>query len=407
MIFTVINSIFAPLLSLVIVALGNGLFNTLVTVRLHLEGQTSLMIGLVTGAYYGGLVLGSFRCENLISRVGHIRSYAAIASTLAVVSVLQGLILNPWIDFALRFIAGMCMAGVFIIVESWMLARCDKKTRGQILGIYMMAIYAAQASGQFLLNLSDPLTIIPFCIVALLTSLSVLPVSLTLQTMPEIEKPSVLGFIKLYKLSPSGMMTCFISGLVLGAIYGLMPLFIADQDTQVSHVALIMSMIIYGGMALQYPIGKLSDKFNRRKVLMSVALLLTITALVILLYAHRSLNTFMVFGFLFGGFTFTIYPLGVSLACDKVNPKDLIAATQGLLLAYGVGATIGPMIAPLPMRFSHNGLMGYFIVLGAFLTAFLFWRNTVGEPIDVQAQQDFVPLTRTSPVVSELDPRQN
>ncbi len=408
MIIRALLAIIAPLLSLIIVTLGNGLFSTLVTVRLHLEGQPSWIIGVISGAYYGGLVLGSFRSERLISRIGHIRAYAAIASVLAAVSILQGIILNPWADLVLRFISGMCMAGVYIVVESWMLARGSKKTRGQILGIYMMALYASQATGQFLLNLSDPMTIVPFCIVAVLTSLSVIPIALTMQATPEIEEPSVLNFIELYNISPSGITASFIAGLMLGAVYGLMPLFITQATYATSHVALVMSMIIYGGMAMQYPVGKLSDNFDRRKILLVVAVLATLTAAAIMLFTHNSLNRLLAFGFLFGGFTFTLYPLGVSLACDKVKRKDLIAATQGLLLAYGLGATIGPMLAPFSMRFFNNtGLMLYFIVLGALLSLFLLWRDKTTAPTDVESQQDFVALTRTSPVANELDPRQD
>lgn len=406
MIFRVILTIFAPLLSLIIVTLGNGLFTTLVTVRLHLEGQPSWIIGLVSGAYYGGMVLGSFRFERVITRVGYIRAYALIASVLAAVSVLQGILLNPWTDLILRFITGMCIAGSYIVVESWMLARGTTQTRGQILAIYMMAVYASQATGQFLLTLSDPMTIIPFCIVAVLSSLSVIPISLTLAKTPDIHEPSVLNFKKLYQISPAAIVGSFASGLILGAIYGLMPLFIAQENYSVAQVALIMSLVIYGGMAMQYPVGKLSDNFYRPKVLLLIILLATCTAVIILFYARFHINTFMAFAFLFGGFTFTMYPLAVNLACDNVEHKDLIAATQGLLLTYGLGATIGPIVAPLFMKlFSNNGLFTYFIFLGIVLMIFLLWCMRKGDSVAVKDQQEFAPLTRTTPVVSEMDPR--
>lgn len=402
----VLSVIIAPLLSLIIATLGNGLFNTLVTVRLNLEGQPTWIIGLATGAYYAGLIVGSFRSEHLISRVGHVRAYAVIASLLAAVSVLQGMVDLAWIDVIMRFISGICIAVIYVVVESWMLARGSRRMRGQILGVYMMALYASQATGQFFLNLSDPSTIIPFCIVALLTSLSVIPIALTTAKTPPVEEPSVLGFKALYRVSPSGMIGACVSGLILGPIYGLMPLFIAQQNYSVHHIALIMGMIIYGGMALQYPVGKFSDNFDRRKVFFWVSVLATLTAAIIGLFSHHSLNIFLAASFLFGGFTFTLYPLAVSLACDNVAQRDLIAATQGLLLAYGVGATIGPIIAPLFIKiFAANGLMLYFVLLGAVLSLFLGWQWCFGRPTNVSRQQDFVPLTRTSPIANELDPR--
>jgi len=408
MLYRTLITMIAPMLSLIIVTLGNGLFNTLVTVRMHLEGESSQMIGFVSGAYYAGLVLGSFRCERLINKYGHIRAYAAIASVLAVASIMQGLLVNAWVDLVLRFICGMAMAGVFVVIESWMLAKSERKIRGQILSVYMIALYASQASGQFLLNLSDPKSIIPFCLVALFSSLSVVPIVLTLERSPDVDEPSVLSFKQIYKISASGVIAALIAGLLLGSIYGLMPLFLTEQNYSLSQVALIMSLIIYGGMAMQYPVGKLSDHFDRRRILLLITVLALLCALIILFYARYKINTLMAFAFLFGGFTFTMYPIAISLVCDNVGQKDLVAATQSVLLTYGIGAAIGPIIAPM---FNHiagqSGLILYFIILCALLSLFLIWRDRYGQPIDVNKQQDFVALTRTSPIANEFDPRQN
>lgn len=402
----VITLVFAPLLSLFILILGNGLLTTLLTVKLHIAGASSWAAGAVVAAYYGGLVIGSFRIEPFIVRVGHIRAYAGFASIMAVIAMLQGLFEVPWVWILLRFVGGYCMAGLFIVIESWMVARSGPKTRGQALSLYMIAQYAAQALGQFLLNVSSIDTVIPFCIVTILASLSVVPLAMTYISSPQFEEPSALSFAKLYKLSPSGVIGCFCSGLILGAVYGLMPLAIGQLQYPISDVALFMGILIFGGMALQWPIGKISDVYNRRNVLIYISLFLLLTNVVIIAVSQEFRYVFITLLFLLGGFSFTLYPLSVSHACDYVEGKDIVAATQGLLLAYGIGATAGPLLAPsLIHYYQHFGLFIYFSAIAGFLALFFGWRRTRKSRISVEEQQDFVSVPRTTPVAQELDPR--
>lgn len=161
----VLRSTITPLISLIIIILGSSLMTTLLTVKLSHLGVSSLMIGAMSAAFYGGLVLGSFKIEPFIVRVGHIRAYAAFASTLAVVSILHGLWINTWAWLVLRLMAGYSIAGLFVVIESWLLACSTVQTRGQVLALYMTALYAGQAAGQLLLNVSDINTLVPFCLI--------------------------------------------------------------------------------------------------------------------------------------------------------------------------------------------------------------------------------------------------
>lgn len=399
--------VIAPLTGLFIVMLSNGMFTTLIALRLQMDWSSDWLAGGASGAYYGGLMVSSFYMERFIGRVGHIRAYAIFASLTAVVSILPGLILSPYFWIAMRFISGYCMGGLFIVIESWLLASSTLQTRGKVLSVYMMALYGAQGGGQFLLNISNPQSLIPFCIAAILASLSVLPVCMTYRKSPPLDEPSTLNFFSLYKVSPTGVLGCFASGMILGAIYGLLPVLSSAVGFTLYDISLIMGFTIFGGMLLQYPVGHLSDHLGRRKVLVFLGIACMILSVCLILTAKVELRYyFIAFAFLFGGFSFTIYPLSISHACDYLGGKDIVAATGGLLLAYGIGATAGPLIAPAFMKtLGPTGLLVYFIIMSAILAAFVMWRSLRRSPVPLDEQQTYVVVSHTTPVANELDPR--
>ncbi len=396
------------LLSLFILILGNGLLMTLLPLRLHWEHASTLLIGGLTTAYYAGLVVGSFKVEGFIIRVGHIRAFAAFASLLSVICMLHGFWSNAWFWIVLRFFGGICTAALFVVIESWLLAKGTLKTRGQILSFYMIALYGAQAASQFLLNIGGKTSIIPFCIVSMLAALSIVPLTMTKAVTPEISEPSTLKLKNLYKVSPTGVIASFISGLLLSAVYGLMPLYLGKSGIALSQIASMMAILILGGMLLQYPIGRLSDKFDRRLMMIFVCSLVTIMSLMLIMAIKMDSYTLELIALLLlGGMTFTLYPLSISHACDQLEPEDLVAGTQGLLLIYSVGATLGPVFAAVFMRpwLGANGLIFYFIVLSLILGWFLLWRKTTTPQVSLEDQQDYITVPQTTPIVAELDPR--
>ena len=406
--FSVLFTVISPLLSLIILTIGNGFFVTYVTIRLHLECTPSWIIGSISAAYYAGLVFGSFRIESFIIRVGHIRAYAAFASLVSITILLQALYINSWWWLSLRLINGYCMAGLFITIESWLLVKSDKKnTRGQVLSFYMTSFYAAQALGQFLLNIGELKGVVPFILSALLSSLSVVPLAMTRTTTPHFEEPSALNFFQLYRISPVGIFGCFCSGLIMGAIYGLLPLYISQIQPDTKAIALLMGATIFGGMLLQYPIGKLSDALDRRKVILAVVAFVLALSILISTPLSHTLCILLILLFFFGGLTFTIYPLSISYTLDYLQSKDTISATQGLLLAYSIGATIGPLSASSFMHIAGPcGLFFYFIFIGSLLTVLVLWRSMTTPGVPKEEQQEFVPVPRTTPIGAELSPRQ-
>lgn len=401
-----ITSIGAPLLSMFILMNGAGLLNTFIPVRLEMNLVSSWDIGLVAAGYYAGMVLGAFRNAHFILRVGHIRAYATFASLTAVAVLSQGLFYDLFWWIFLRLVGGYCLSGLYIVIESWLLGKSTPQTRGQFLSLYMISLYGAMASGQFFLNLFPIDSLLPFAIITILSSLSVIPVAISKTGDPTIEEPTALSLIQLFKLSPSGIIACFCSGMVLGSVFGLVPLYLQLAIDSVTETSIIMFFLIFGGTALQYPIGHLSDRMDRRKVILGLCTIIICISFSVLFLSKNHHYAWYVLMFIFGGASFVLYPVSISHTCDVLKQNDIVAATQGLMLAYGIGAVISPALASAIMQgLGSPGLFIFFIFVSAGLFSYLIYRIQVHAPPKAEDQQEFVTLPGTTPVASEMDPR--
>lgn len=400
----VITEAIAPLISLFIFILGNGFFSTLLALAMSLNHESPMAIGAMTGIFYSGLVFGSFRIERFITRVGHIRAYSVFSASLAVICLVHGLFYHLWLWLILRFAAGFVTAGLFVVIESWLLCKSTYQNRGQVLSLYMITFYAGQSLGQFFLNLGDPSTMSLYVVASMMCSLSIIPLSMTSVRSPEYDEPSTLSLKKILKQSTSGLLGCLSSGMIMAGIYGLMPLFLSDLFHRKADVANYMFAIIFGGMLLQYPIGKLSDVLERRLVLIYVAIATICISLVVIFFKTETPFIFFFLMLFVGGLTFTLYPISISHACDSFSSKDMVAGTQSLLLAYSIGAMIGPFVAPIFMHFlGDQGLFVYFISVCALTIPILILRKT--QKADIPQEDPFVSIPQTSPILMELDPR--
>lgn len=391
------------LLSLFIFMLGNGLFNTLIPLRMKFEHVPTFMIGLIGSTYYMGLVVGSFRMEPFIVRVGHIRAFSVFASMLAAICVVHGMFFNVWLWVALRFMGGFATAGLFIVIESWLLLLGTKSSRGRILSLYMVVLYAGQALGQFFISLDNQTNLTLYAFAGMLGSLSVIPIAMTKIPAPKIEEVSKLDFPLLWKKATTGLIGSFCSGLILGSVYGLFPVYLLSKFSDTSSVAFFMATIIFGGMALQYPVGKISDFIDRRLVLIIINMSVIVGS-IILIYMLKVPYVGVLTVFILGGLTFTIYPLSITYGCEALEAEDIVAGSQGLLLAYSVGASTGPLLAPAFIYFlGKEGLPLFFATISAILTLVIIWRKIVRE--SKPQDESFMAVTQTTPVMVELDPR--
>ena len=255
------------LLSIFVMMAGAGFMSTLVGIRLTAAGAPAMLVGAVATAYFAGLAVGALKSGIVISAVGHIRAFVAFASLLSATTLAYALVQHPLVWAALRFADGLCVAGVYVCLESWLNARAEPRRRGSVLAAYMIALYAGQALGQFLLNIGDAKPSLPFAAASILISLAVIPVALTRGVSPAFGEAPLLPIPHLFAVSPLGVAGVAATGVMMGGFYGLGAVFTRLLGLDVAATATFMSAVIFGGVALQWPVGWLSDQFDRRKII--------------------------------------------------------------------------------------------------------------------------------------------
>jgi MFS family permease len=391
------------LLAIMVVMSGAGVMGTLVSLKLEDAGAGALTIGLVATAYFAGLAVGSLRVTRIVRRVGHIRAFAAFVALLSTSTLAYSLQQAVPIWAALRFVDGICLAGVYVCLESWLNERAEPGARGSVLAAYMIALYSGQAIGQFLLSLRAPPSA-AFIAASMLISLAIIPVALTRSISPVLGEQPPLSLRRLYAISPLGIVGAAATGLILSAFYGLGAVYARRLGLDLRATAGFMSAVIGGGVALQWPLGWLSDRFDRRRVIVGA---FVGTAVVAAAAAASGAGGVLLFvlGAVFGGLSFALYPLCVAHANDHVTPEERIEASGGLVLVYSFGAACGPFAAGSAMTlFGSAGLFYFIASVAAGATAFALWRLSVREPVPSEMQQSYQLLPRTTPMSAVLDP---
>jgi MFS family permease len=402
--FPAIRPVRSLLLAIFVMMAGSGFMATLVSLRLEAAGYAPLAIGLVGAAYFAGLTVGSLTVGQVIRRVGHIRAFAAFVAVLSASTLAYAIHQDMPFWAGLRLIDGLCVAGVYVCLESWLGDRSEPATRGAVLAAYMVALYSGQGLGQFLLNVSDDKPSMPFVVASMLTSLSILPIALTRSSSPTLGEYQPLTLRRLYAVSPLGVVGAAVTGLALGAFYGLGAVHVRRLGVDVSGAALFMSAVIFGGVALQLPLGRLSDRFDRRRVIVGVfAAATAVSAAIAMTTVPGSL--LLLLGALFGGLTFSLYPLCVAHANDHVSADQRVGASGGLVLVYSAGAAAGPLAGAGAMTFVEPGGLFLFIAVCAVLAvAFALWRLAARQSPPQERQRAWVVLPRTTPMSAALDP---
>jgi MFS family permease len=401
-----VATIGALLASIAILVTGNGLQNTLISVRANLEGFPTVEIGLLVTGYYVGFMAGAVTGPRIIMRVGHIRAFAVFGSVAAAAALVHALAVSPLVWLALRAVSGLCFAGLYMVIESWLNERAPNETRGKILSIYRIIDLTAAMGGQLFLTIADPRGFVLFSVVSILICLAVVPVALTTATIPAPISSTYIRLARLFQISPLGVVGCFSVGVANAAFWGLAPVAIQIAGLSVDIVAYFMSVCIIGGIVFQWPAGQLSDRFDRRTVLVVICLLAAVSGVAVVYVAASFLPVLFVAGFIYGGLTMPLYTLCIAHANDNVDRTEFVAMSGGLLLVYGVGAVIGPVAASLAM--SHVGgwaLFGFIAMVHGGLAVFGVYRMTRRRPVPIEEQAAFIAVPRTTPAVFELDPR--
>lgn len=387
--------------------LGSGLLTTWVSLALSQQQVSGRTIGLITAANYIGLVIGGKVGHNLIARVGHIRAYVACAGiiTASVVGHMLSEAIGVWL--VLRLVIGLCMMCQYMVLESWLNDQAESQQRGTIFGFYMVATYLGLAAGQIILTIAFAQLLTPLLIVALCFSLCLVPIALTTRTNMQSMTPAPLELSYFFRHIPRVLIVTLVTGMIIGGFYGMAPVYASQMLLTTSQVGVFMGVTIFAGLITQFPLSWLSDRYDRQQLLCGVAFIYVWADLPLVFITQGSFYLLLSIAFLASMLQFSLYPIAVAIANDRIKPERRVSLTACLLMAYGIGASIGPLVTGALMQ-SFGGNMLYLFFTCCGLTIFaLSW---VKLPVPISLQQEViphVPLTDglvSSPLTAALNP---
>jgi MFS family permease len=397
-----IVSITSLLVGTFLFLIGHGLAGTLLTLRAAEENYSDLMIGIMMASYYGGYVIGTFIGPSLINRIGHIRLFSASAAIAGTIIIVHGLILSDWVWTVLRLVYGIVIVMLYLAIESWLNANSDQHIRGRVFALYMFVNLMALALGQLLLQLSAVGNLELFAIAAAFFSLSLVPLTLTRHPEPSKVDEVDSDLKLLINSAPLGLVACLMSGIAGGAFWSLGPLFTYRVGLDVAQTGMYMSAAIIGGAILQWPLGHWSDRKDRRKLIAVMAFASALIALVTLFIGQLGTTFLILTAFFYGGFYLTIYPLSVAYSNDRNPPEKILLVGSSLLLTYGVGAIIGPLVGGLLMEISGPySLPLLYVFCWGFLGVYSLVVIAREKPVPADETDTFAPALRTTTIAIE------
>jgi MFS family permease len=371
-------------------------------VRASQEDFGSTLTGIVMSGFFVGFLLGSTWTPRAVRRVGHIRVFAALTAVASIAILIHALFVTPWVWGAMRFLTGLCFAGIFVVSESWLNDRTGNDTRGQLLAIYMATTFAGMGGGQFLLNLADPGRFDLFALASVLISFAVVPMLLSATPAPESGAPKPVGLLRLYVVSPLGTVGTFGAGITNGTVFGMGAVYASEVGLSVAEVALFMGALIAGAAVLQYPVGKLSDTLDRRIVITVVTFAAALLAVVAEQAAAWADPWLLIAAAAFGGLGLTIHSLCVAYTNDYLDNSEMVAASSGLVMVLGAGSILGPLLVGWIMdAVGPGGFFWWLAFIHSLIGVFALWRMTRRETRPLEEQGPYVAVPpRASPVAT-------
>ena len=410
-----------------IIVVSHGFQGNLLGIRSVIENFNFIATGIMMSAYFVGFFIGATVVPRLVTKVGHIRVFAAFASMASLSSLVHVVFVDPYVWIFARFLTGFSMIGIFIIVESWLNDRANNKTRGKVLSLYMLVTYVGMALGNFLLNVSDPRYYEPFILISLLFSIALIPILLTKRKPPKFRKNIAIKIKELFKISPFGTISMFCTGFVFAPIFSLLSVYAVTMKLSIFETSLLLVGVMLAGALFQWPIGSLSDKYDRRKIMIGsslAAIIFSISAIFASgvgnslpnLFAESAVrfnyfSTFMdksrlfIFIILLAGVTLPLFSLNLALVNDYISKEKFVAAGSGLNIIFGLGAMAGPIMCSILMHFlGPNGFFVHLLIFLFVIIVFGFYGLSQRE-IENNPESTFTPLPTTiTPLGIELDP---
>lgn len=393
----------ALLIAIALLVTGHGLQSTLIPLAGSQAGFSDLEIGLVSSSYFIGLVFGCLGAPYVIMRAGHIRAFAALVSLMSAAAILHPIMVEPLAWSAIRVISGFCLAGFYMIVESWLNEQASNENRGTIMSIYIVLVYAAMTAGQLSLTVMDIATFIPFAIASVAVSLAVIPVSLTTANQPA--PITVVRFrpVKLYRTSPTALVAVLMIGITQGALWMLTPLYAVQIGLTTSQAAYFAAAFVGAGALSQWPIGRLSDRLDRRFVLLGLAVSAVLVSIVFMTVPIDGFAMAIALVLLAGIATQPAYAIAASHAFDHADRSDYVETSSGMNLAFGIGSSFGPLTAAYLMQ--SVGSWGLFLqvaviqaLMGLYILSRLFQR--AAPSIEEKTDFDYAASAQVGTVLS-------
>jgi MFS family permease len=403
---SILISLLYLLIATVLLEIGNGLLGVLVPIEGKLAGFSTVTIGGLGTLYYSGFVVGCMVLPPIIRRFGHIRSFSAFAAVAASAALVLTLTATPWAWLVLRATAGVCFAGLLIVIESWLNNQAAQQRRGHVFGLYMAATWFGIVGGQLLFSIPNSQSFQLFALVSIAVCLSLVPVTLTTGAVPAIPQVTSINVAGLYRTAPVGLVGCLAAGLANGAFWTFAPLFAEARSETSLGISLFMSAAVIGGALSQWPIGRFSDRVDRRWIIAGVCLVSAAVALLIILQPGGLDPLLIGLTMLFGASALTLYPLCVAHVNDRADPAAFIEVSSRLLMAFGLGAIIGPFLAGFLI--AATGITNLFVFTAGIhmaLALYAFSRIRLAEPVPEPERAAFAPsppLTHGTQAAVEL-----
>ncbi|MBO9444731.1 MFS transporter [Ruegeria sp. R14_0] len=401
----VLSSAWALLLGMGLLMVGNGLQGTILGVRGEIEGFSTLQMSFVMSAYFLGFLGGSRFAPEMIRRVGHVRVFAALASFISAVMIMYPLMTDPIVWILGRVVIGFCFSGVYVTAESWLNNAASNENRGQALSLYMIFQMTGIITAQGLVLVGDPAGFDTFVIASILVSVSFAPILLSISPTPAFDTTKPMTLRELFGYSPLGCVGMFLLGGVFSAQFGMASVYGARAGLSLVEISTFVAAFYIGALVLQYPLGWMSDRMDRRFLIMLVAGVGACAAVVGMVFGV-TFPLLLVSAFVIGGMSNPLYSLLIAHANDFLEHEDMAAASGGLLFINGLGAIAGPLITGWLMGDGVFGPSGFFLFIAALLVtmaAYALYRMTQRAAIPVDETGSLSPVYPTaSPVAVEL-----
>ena len=382
---------------------GNGIQGTLIALRGAQEGFSPQTIGFMGTAYFGGFLLGCLAVTRMLKAVGHVRSFSALAAIGSVGTLMLILVIDPVMWSVIRFVSGFVFAGLFTIMESWLNAGVSNENRARVLAIYRVVDIGSVTGAQFLIPVFGVGGFAIFAVMSIMITFSLVPVSLGDRTNPAPPEDVKLDLRRAWRISPLAAIACIAVGMTNSSFRTLSPVYAEQLGMSIADIVIFVSVGILGGALIQYPLGYLSDLWDRRAILLSTAALSMASALAIAWLAGSDPMTNFILVFIFGSFAMPMYSLSAAHANDRAGKGEFVLVNAALMLFYSVGAVGGPFAASLTMQqFGPAALFVFMAAVYLILIVIILYRMRARDSVPAERRGRFVALLRTSTVFARL-----